>query len=141
VLRNLVFQKGDIILHFSTVYGACEKTIDSLCETALVERVCITIDYPVTDEDIVRKFNGVARKLQDEGRKVKIAMFDTVLTFPGVRFPWEALVEACRSLRILSLIDGAHGIGHIDLTNLGRVDPDFFTSNCYKYESWMNFAS
>lgn len=133
VLRNLVYQKGDVVLHFSTVYGACEKTIDSLCETAQVERVCIAIDYPAEDEDIIRKFNSVARNLQNEGRRIKVAMFDTVLTFPGVRFPWEALVEACKSHQILSLIDGAHGIGHIDLTHLGRVDPDFFTSNCYKW--------
>jgi selenocysteine lyase/cysteine desulfurase len=32
----------------------------------------------------------------------------------------------------LSLIDGAHGLGHIDLSHLGEVGPDFFTSNCYK---------
>jgi hercynylcysteine S-oxide lyase len=68
-------------------------------------------------------------------------MFDAVLTFPGVRFPWEALVEACESLQILSLVDGAHGIGHIDLTDLGRVDPDFFTSNCYKYGTCINFGT
>jgi selenocysteine lyase/cysteine desulfurase len=141
VLRNLLYQKGDVILHFSTVYGACEKTIDCLCETAQVKRVCIAISYPAEDEDIVAKFNSVARNLQNEGRRIRVAMFDTVLTFPGVRFPWEALVEACKNLQILSLIDGAHGIGHIDLTNLGRVDPDFFTSNCYKYESCIKYSS
>lgn len=133
VLRNLIYQKGDVILHFSTVYGACEKTIDSLCETTPVERACIAINYPAADEDIVRKFNDAVRNLHNEGHRVKVAMFDTVLTFPGVRFPWEALVKACKDLQILSLIDGAHGIGHISLTHLGRVDPDFFTSNCYKW--------
>jgi selenocysteine lyase/cysteine desulfurase len=59
-------------------------------------------------------------------------MFDTVLAFSGARCPWEALVKACKSLGILCLIDGAHGIGHIDLTSLGEVGPGFFTSNCYK---------
>lgn len=57
---------------------------------------------------------------------------DTVLTFPGARMPWEALVQACKELNVLSLIDGAHGIGHIDLGHLGEVGPDFFVSNCYK---------
>ena len=121
VLRNLVYRKGDVILHFSTVYGACEKTIDSLYETAQIERVCIEIDYPVEDKDIIRKFNDVAQKLTDEGRRIKVAMFDTVLTFPGARFPWEALVKACKRLGILSLIDGARGMGHTDLTNLREV--------------------
>ncbi len=62
----------------------------------------------------------------------RIAKFDTVLTFPGVRLPWERLVKACRDTKVLSLVDGAHGIGHIDLTHLGSLGPDFFTSNCYK---------
>lgn len=133
VLRNLVYQKGDVIVHFSTVYGACEKTIDSLCETEHIERACIDINYPAEDEDIISKFNSVVQGLKNDGKTVKLAMFDTVLTFPGARFPWEELVESCKSLQILSLIDGAHGVGHIDLTHLGRVGPDFFTSNCYKY--------
>jgi selenocysteine lyase/cysteine desulfurase len=141
VLQNLVYQKGDVILHFSTVYGACEKTIDFLCETAHIKRVCIEIDYPAEDDDIVSKFNDVARNLMKAGKKIKVAMFDTVLTFPGARFPWEALVKVCKSLGILSLIDGAHGIGHIDLTNLGQVGPDFFTSNCYKYVIYINILA
>lgn len=59
VLRNLVYLKGDVILHFSTVYGECEKTVDSLCETAHAERVSIPIEYPTEDKDIVHKFSTV----------------------------------------------------------------------------------
>jgi selenocysteine lyase/cysteine desulfurase len=49
--------------------------------------------------------------VRGEGGRVRLAMFDTVLTFPGVRLPWERLVELCREMGVLSLIDGAHGIG------------------------------
>ena len=84
------------------------------------------------DVEVVQKFIERARDVYRSGRKVKVAMFDTVLTFLGVRMPWEALVKACETWGILSLIDGAHGLGHIDLSYLGEVGPDFFTSNCYK---------
>jgi selenocysteine lyase/cysteine desulfurase len=136
VLRNLVYQKGDVIVHFSTIYGACEKTIASICETSPADMASISIEYPLEDEEIIQKFLNMAGSLAKEGKRIKIVMFDTVITFPGVRFPWEAMVSACKDLGVLSLIDGAHGIGHIDLTRLGDVGPDFFTSNCYKYAIW-----
>ena len=132
VLRNLKWEKGDVIVHFSTIYGACEKTIASIGEmTPLVPR-SILLEYPVEDEEIVRRFREMVEKVRSEGGNVRIAMFDTVLTFPGARMPWEELVKACKELGVLSLIDGAHGIGHIDLTHLGSVGPDFFVSNCHK---------
>ncbi|KAE9364225.1 hypothetical protein N431DRAFT_473824 [Stipitochalara longipes BDJ] len=39
----------------------------------------------------------------------------------------------CKELCVLSLVDGAHGIGHIDLAHLGKVSPDFVVSNCHKW--------
>ncbi|CAG8976406.1 hypothetical protein HYALB_00008531 [Hymenoscyphus albidus] len=93
----------------------------------------VVLEYPVEDEEVVRRFREMVEVVRSEGLNVKIAMFDTVLTFPGVRMPWEELVGACRELGVLSLIDGAHGIGHIDLKHLGKVSPDFFISNCHKW--------
>lgn len=133
VLRSLVFEDGDVILHFSTDYDANYKTIDYICESTPAEQLLIEIDYPIEDDEIVERFRDMVGVVNRNGsQKVKIALFDTVVAFPGVRMPWEALVRACRELGVLSLIDGAHGIGHIDLTGLGEVGPDFFTSNCYK---------
>ncbi|KAK3363187.1 hypothetical protein B0T25DRAFT_442344 [Lasiosphaeria hispida] len=63
----------------------------------------------------------------------KLAVFDTVLTFPGARFPWEALVAACKQLGIMSFINGAHSLGYVDLAHLGDARPDFMVSNCWKY--------
>ena len=45
----------------------------------------------------------------------------------SVRTDFQAFVAS--SLRMSELMDG---IGHIDLTHLGRVSPDFFVSNCHK---------
>lgn len=132
VLRNLKFEEGDVIVHFSTIYDACEKTIFSVSELEPLSARSVLLEYPVEDEEVVRRFREMVMKVQSEGKNVKVAMFDTVLTFPGARMPWEELVYACRELGVLSLIDGAHGIGHIDLKHLGKVSPDFFVSNCHK---------
>jgi selenocysteine lyase/cysteine desulfurase len=132
VLRNLKFEEKDIIVHFSTIYDACERAIDSISEITPLTARSIPLEYPIEDDEIVRKLREMIQKVRDEGFNVKIAMFDTVLTFPGVPMPWEALTETCQALGVLSLLDGAHGIGHIDLKHLGSVSPDFFVSNCHK---------
>ncbi|KAG5991346.1 hypothetical protein E4U54_003899, partial [Claviceps lovelessii] len=43
-----------------------------------------------------------------------------------------AAVRACRELGVLSLVDGAQGVGMVRL-DLAAADPDFFVSNCYKW--------
>jgi selenocysteine lyase/cysteine desulfurase len=132
VLRNLKFEEKDVIIYFSTIYDACERAIDSISAlTPLVAR-SIPLQYPIEDDEVVRRLHDMVQKVRDEGLNVKIAMFDTILTFPGVPMPWEALTETCKELGILSLVDGAHGIGHVDLKHLGSISPDFFVSNCHK---------
>lgn len=132
VLQNLVFEEGDVILTFSTIYGACNKTVERLSELCPVSSHQIEITYPITDDEIVARFNSAIQHVKEKGMRPKLAIFDTVLTFPGVCFPWEILVAVCKEQGIWSLLDGAHGVGHIDLTHLSSVDPDFMISNCYK---------
>lgn len=132
VLHNLRFGKGEIILHLSTLYGSVAKMIEYLHETRGVESMNVAVEYPIDDDLLVSRFRMEIKRVNSgKWRKVKIAIFDTISSLPGVRVPWERLVEVCREEGVLSLVDGAHGVGHIDL-GLSEVQPDFFTSNCHK---------
>jgi selenocysteine lyase/cysteine desulfurase len=131
VLRNLVFQPGDVILYTSTIYGACHKTIEYICETTPAESVCVEYTMPVEDEWLVEQFKKKIEEVKSSGGRVKVALFDTVVSMPGVRLPFERLIKVCKDLSVLSLIDAAHGVGHIDL-DLAALDPDFLVSNCHK---------
>ncbi|KAG0650477.1 PLP-dependent C-S lyase [Hyphodiscus hymeniophilus] len=133
VLRNLKWEKDDVVVFFSTIYDACEKTLASIQEHTPLETVNIALDYPVRDEEIVRRLGDTIKRVRDGGKNVRLAMFDTVLTMPGARMPWEELTQVCKEMGVLSLIDAAHAIGHIDLKHLGEVGPDFFVSNCHKW--------
>ena len=132
VLRNLSFAPDDVLVYFGTVYGAVEKTITSLTETTPVTAHKITYDFPISHETLVQKFRTAIADIRAEGKNAKIAVFDTVVSSPGFRFPFEDLVRTCREEDVLSLVDGAHGVGMIPL-DLGMLRPDFFTSNCHKY--------
>jgi selenocysteine lyase/cysteine desulfurase len=131
VLRNLVFEEGDHILYFATIYGACERTVSYITETTPAQAVKIEYTNPVEDDWIVKQFQDKVKEVEAKGGRVRVAILDTVVSMPGVRMPFERLTTACKELGVLSCIDGAHGVGHVEL-DLGKLDPDFFLSNCHK---------
>lgn len=131
VLRNLDYKPGDVIIYFATLYNAMEQALASLMETTPVQLRKVDYTFPITHDEIVKRFLAVVRKTKEEGLNARAAIFDTIVSVPGVRFPFERLVKACKEESVLSIIDGAHGIGQIPL-NLGELSPDFFITNCYK---------
>ena len=132
VLRTLTYEKGDVILYFSTLYGACEKTVSYICETTEAESLTIEVCYPCRDDEVVKNFTSAVRAVNAQtGKRARVAIYDSVTSLPGVRVPWERLCGICREEGVLSLVDGAHGIGHTKL-NLTKASPDFFVSNCHK---------
>ena len=132
VLRNLVYKPGDVVVYFSNIYEAVEKTVAYMAETTPLRARKVLYEFPISHDEMVRRFVEVVKKAKSDGLNVRLAIFDTIVSQPGVRMPFERLVEVCREEGVLSCIDGAHGIGHIPL-DLGELDPDFFVSNCHKY--------
>ncbi|EED17358.1 aminotransferase family protein (LolT), putative [Talaromyces stipitatus ATCC 10500] len=132
ILRNLDFKQGDVIVYFATVYNAVEQTLESLMETTPVQTRRVSYTFPITHDEILKKFLAVVKQTKSEGQNVRVAIFDTIVSVPGVRFPFEKLIKACTKESILSVIDGAHGVGQIPLY-LGDLSPDFFVSNCHKW--------
>lgn len=125
----------DEILYFSTVYGSCGETIDYVVDSTYgrVSSRAIDLIYPLPDSEIIARFRAAVQHSREvEGKRPRVAVFDVVSSNPGVRFPFEAITSVCRELGILSLVDGAHGVGMIDL-DMTSLDPDFFVSNCHKW--------
>lgn len=136
VLKTLAWNDDglDEILYFSTVYGGCGKTIDYVVDSnpGRVSARSIPIEYPIEDDEIVARFREAVKAVEGEGRRARVCLFDEVSSMPGVRFPFEEMTKVCKELGVLSLVDGAQGIGMVDL-DLGNLDPDFYVSNCHKW--------
>ena len=121
------------IRYYSSIYvltlGACEKTIQYLCDTVpgfKMEKV--DLDYPVSDDEIV-KLTETTLKLK---KNIKLILMDAISSLPGVRFPWEEICHLCRQHKIYSLVDAAHAITQIPV-DVTTSQPDFFVSNLHKW--------
>ncbi|KAJ4988463.1 hypothetical protein SVAN01_06080 [Stagonosporopsis vannaccii] len=132
ILRNLSFEEGDHILYFATIYKGCDLTVQYITESTPAKSARVEYTYPVEDDWLVEAFKQKVNDVQSAGGKVKVAILDTVVSMPGVRVPFERLAQACKELGVLSLVDAAHGVGHLEL-DVGGFDPDFLTSNCHKW--------
>lgn len=138
ILRNLTFAPGDVILYPATIYPSCRNTILSLQETTPVRGHEIPLTYPLSDAALVALVRTALTTLTASGHRVRAAVFDTIASRPGVRVPWERLVALCRthSPTTLTIIDAAHGLGHLDLSHAAAPsgpDPDFLVANCHKW--------
>ncbi|KAK3389857.1 pyridoxal phosphate-dependent transferase [Podospora didyma] len=136
VLYNLIWadDNKDEILHFNTIYGGCGKTVEYVVESRYgrVSSRTIPLTYPCEDEAVVAAFRDAVKASREAGKRPKVCIFDVVSSLPGICFPFEAVAAACKEEGVLSLVDGAQGIGLVDL-DLTRADPDFFVSNCHKW--------
>lgn len=127
----MAYEDGDHILYFATIYKGCHSTVEYVTETTPAKSARLEYTYPVEDDWLVNAFKQKVQEVKNAGGRVKVAIFDTVVSMPGVRVPFERLVQACKELGVLSLLDAAHGVGHLEL-DVEKLDPDFMTSNCHK---------
>lgn len=132
MLRNLKYNDGDCIIYFEPIYGACGKTLDSIVE--MNPQLClrkIPLELPCTHSEILTRLRQTISRILQAGQRPRLCLFDTISSLPGVRFPFESITRICKDHDIVSLIDGAHGVGHLPL-DLSNLDADFFVSNCHK---------
>ncbi|EGW34795.1 uncharacterized protein SPAPADRAFT_53204 [Spathaspora passalidarum NRRL Y-27907] len=127
ILRSYPFKKGDKIVMQSNVYGSCYNVVKFLNYRYGVEYVEIEVNYPISDDEILQKFEKVFKE-----EKPTMCLFDTISSMPGVIFPFKQLVNLCKKYDVVSLIDGAHGIGCIP-QDLSEIAPDFYVSNLHKW--------
>jgi len=132
IIQSIIWEKGDKILYYSTIYGACEKILFQLADSRGVELVKVDLIYPIEHEQLIEKTLDTISKCNSYGRPIKLALFDAITSNPGVIVPWERLVKVFREHNILSLVDAAHAIGQIPI-DIRSADPDFFVSNVHKW--------
>ncbi|MCZ8198444.1 MAG: aminotransferase class V-fold PLP-dependent enzyme [Flavobacterium sp.] len=128
IMRSLKLQAGDEILTTNHEYGAMDRTWHFYCKKSRVKYIRQEISLPITSkEQILDEFwKGVTSK-------TKVIFLNQISSSTALIFPVKEICDKARELGLITIIDGAHVPGHIDL-DITDLNPDFYTGTLHK---WM----
>lgn len=127
VARSLDLQPGDEVLTTNHEYGAADRTWRFVCRRRGAHYINQPIALPMTTaEDVVEQlWAGVTPRTR--------VIFISHITSPtALIFPVAEICRRAREAGILSVVDGAHAPGQIEL-DLAAIGADFYTGNCHKW--------
>uniref|UniRef100_H2YXV6 Aminotransferase class V domain-containing protein n=1 Tax=Ciona savignyi TaxID=51511 RepID=H2YXV6_CIOSA len=129
VLKSLDFGKDGEILMNSHSYLAVKNTAEEMESTSGIRTRYVPIKFPIADEqEIVNLYESYL----DQYPNVKIAIMDHITSPTALKLPVEKIVEICRQRDVLTLIDGAHVPGQLQL-DIKKINPDFYVGNLHKW--------
>lgn len=122
--RALDLGPGDEVLSTNLEYGACDYTWDDVCARVGARYVRAEIPLPLRD---------VADALFARRSERTRAVFVSHITSgTGLLLPVEEIVARARAEGLITIVDGAHAPGHVDL-DLEALGADFYAGNCHKW--------
>jgi isopenicillin-N epimerase len=128
IMRSLNLKSGDEILTTNHEYGAMDRTWNFYCKKSGAKYIRQNISIPiVSKQQIIEEF------WKGYTSKTKIIFLNQISSSTALIFPVKEICEKARELGLITIIDGAHVPGHIDL-NITDLNPDFYTGTLHK---WM----
>lgn len=127
VARSLDLGPGDEVLTTDHEYGACSNVWEFLSQKRGFRVVRQAIPLPLAPQEVLVEqiWRGVTPRTR--------VIFISHITSPtAMRLPVKAICGRAREMGILTLIDGAHTIGQIDL-DIEAIGADFYFSNGHKW--------
>jgi isopenicillin-N epimerase len=127
VARSLAFQPGDEVLATDLEYGAIDRTWGYYCERQGARYVRQPIALPVTTAEafVEQLWAGVTER-------TRVIAISHITSSTALIFPIGEICRRARAAGILTVIDGAHGPGQVDLA-LDDLGADFYVGNCHKW--------
>ncbi|MEC9042599.1 MAG: aminotransferase class V-fold PLP-dependent enzyme [Verrucomicrobiota bacterium] len=126
--NSVDLQPGDKVLATNFEYGAVERMWEMICAERGAELVKVKIPLPYqSSEAMIQLF-----KSQIDS-SIKVITFPHISAATAQLFPIKDLVQLAKSHGAISVIDGAHAPGQVNV-NLKDIDADFYVGNCHK---WM----
>jgi isopenicillin-N epimerase len=128
VMRSLKLQPGDEILTTNHEYGAMDRTWNFYCKRSGAKYIRQEISLPV-----VSKVQMIEEFWKGYTKNTKVIFLNQMSSSTALIFPVKEICDKAQELGLITIIDGAHVPGHIDL-NIQELNPNFYTGTLHK---WM----
>ena len=125
VIENLNLNKGDEVLMTQHEYGALVRAWSRSSKKNNFAIVQQSVNIPV---DSKKKF--IKQFLTGITVNTKVLFISQITSQTGLIFPVKEICEYARKKGIITIVDGAHVPGHINL-NISNLDCDFYTGTCH----------
>ncbi|WP_396147629.1 aminotransferase class V-fold PLP-dependent enzyme [Flavobacterium sp.] len=128
IMRSLNLQKDDEILTTNHEYGAMDRTWNFYCKNSGAKYIRQEISLPIiSKEQILEEF------WKGYNSNTKVIFLNQISSSTALIFPVKEICDKAQQLGLITIIDGAHVPGHVDL-NIQELNPDFYTGTLHK---WM----
>lgn len=129
VARSLKFQPGDEILSSNHEYGAVDRTWRFNCAKWGAKLVNHPIPLPIeSPESFVEQLWSAVTE------RTRVIALSHITSPTALIFPIEEICRRAREAGILTVIDGAHAPGQIDL-DMEAIGADYYSGNAHKWLS------
>ncbi len=131
VVRALPLEEGDEILSTDHEYGAIDRAWRFKCEKSGARLVKRHVSLPVTDPQQAAEqiWDGV-------NERTRVISVSHITSPTALILPVEEICRRASEAGLLTVIDGAHAPGQLDL-DMQAIGADFYCGNCHK---WLSSA-
>ncbi|HEX9067187.1 MAG TPA: aminotransferase class V-fold PLP-dependent enzyme [Ktedonobacterales bacterium] len=127
VAHSLHLAPGDEVLGTSHEYGAVERTWRFMCQRQGAHYRAQRISVPVTDAEAM-----IAELWQGVTERTRVLVVSHITSPTALIFPLAAICRRASAQGIITVVDGAHAPGQLDL-DLDSLGADFYFGNCHKW--------
>lgn len=127
VAHSLKLGEGDEVLTSNMEYGAVDRTWRFLAQKQGFKYINQPVTVPVQNQDQV--INDIWQGVTEQTR---ILYLSHISSSTAMIFPVKEICRKAKELGIITIIDGAHAPGQINL-NLDDIGADFYGGNCHKW--------